>query len=239
MGRAIVRQPGLFLMDEPLSNLDAKLRTETRANIRALQRRLGTTTIFVTHDQVEAMTLGDRVTVLKDGSLQQVGAPRELYERPVNLFVAGFMGSPAMNIRKAAVSEHGLTIGETVINPPAETIAAIRKAGAREVMIGIRPESVAISPADGRMRMSVLAIEELGAERHVIGTLATDGPDEKPFIIRHIDGSPPAPGETIPLSPHDPAVHVFDVSTGLRLGAAAPEMDTAARRDGSSLAAAE
>ena len=111
MGRAIVRHPGTFLMDEPLSNLDAKLRTETRANIRALQRRLGITTIFVTHDQTEAMTLGDRVAVLDHGTLQQVGAPRDLYDHPVNVFVAGFLGSPAMNIRTAKVTETGLRVG--------------------------------------------------------------------------------------------------------------------------------
>ena len=115
MGRAIVREPSVFLMDEPLSNLDAKLRVETRANIAALQARLGTTTVYVTHDQVEAMTMGDRVAVLKAGVLQQVDAPRNLYARPVNAFVAGFIGSPAMNLRSAALTESGARLGNTVI----------------------------------------------------------------------------------------------------------------------------
>ena len=113
MGRAIVREPSVFLMDEPLSNLDAKLRVETRANISALQARLGTTTVYVTHDQVEAMTMGHRVAVLKDGVLQQVDTPRALYERPANAFVAGFIGSPAMNLTSAALDEGGARIGGT------------------------------------------------------------------------------------------------------------------------------
>src|SRR5512135_664931 len=111
MGRAIVRQPQVFLMDEPLSNLDAKLRVQTRTQIASLQRRLGVTTVYVTHDQVEAMTMGDRVAVLKDGLLMQVGTPRELYDRPDNLFVAGFMGSPAMNLLELPLAEGGATIG--------------------------------------------------------------------------------------------------------------------------------
>src|SRR5579859_5165946 len=115
MGRAIVREPKVFLMDEPLSNLDAKLRVETRANISALQKRLGTTTVYVTHDQVEAMTMGHRVAVLRDGVLQQVDTPRELYERPANAFVAGFIGSPAMNLNPARIDAGGARIGNTLV----------------------------------------------------------------------------------------------------------------------------
>ena len=120
MGRAIVREPSVFLMDEPLSNLDAKLRVETRANIAELQARLGTTTVYVTHDQVEAMTMGHRVAVLKDGLLQQVDTPRTLYDKPSNVFVAGFMGSPAMNLMTLQLVDGGAKLGDTVVALPRE-----------------------------------------------------------------------------------------------------------------------
>ena len=146
MGRAIVREPSVFLMDEPLSNLDAKLRVETRANIAALQQRLGTTTVYVTHDQVEAMTMGHRVAVLKDGVLQQVDTPRNLYDRPANAFVAGFIGSPAMNIRTVAVVPGGARLGR-----PDHRAARgqhgrgpQRRAG-RRCMLGLRPECFEVS----------------------------------------------------------------------------------------------
>src|SRR5476651_676484 len=139
MGRAIVRQPRVFLMDEPLSNLDAKLRVATRTQIAALQRRLDTTTVYVTHDQVEAMTMGDRVAVMKDGVLQQVDVPRTLYDSPVNAFVAGFIGSPAMNLIEGTLSAKGVTIGSTVLPVP----PALKKAaGTGKVTVGLRPESL-------------------------------------------------------------------------------------------------
>src|SRR6202008_3032542 len=126
MGRAIVRQPKAFLMDEPLSNLDAKLRVQMRGEIARLQRRLGTTTVYVTHDQTEAMTLGDRVVVMRGGVVQQIGTPDELYERPANLFVAGFIGSPAMNFFPATLTPAGLTLsfGEVVLPPEVEQMIA-------------------------------------------------------------------------------------------------------------------
>jgi multiple sugar transport system ATP-binding protein len=222
MGRAIVRQPGTFLMDEPLSNLDAKLRTETRASIRALQRRLGTTTIFVTHDQTEAMTLGDRVAVLNHGALQQVGAPRDLYDHPVNLFVAGFVGSPAMNTRKAEVTEDGLILGEVTLSPTAEVMKAVRDSGAREVVLGIRPEHVVVRPASTGLKMCIAAVEELGPERYVMGSLATDAAGERPFVFRQIDGRPPPIGETVTLVVDQTAVQMFDPKTELRIGASRP-----------------
>src|SRR5215211_5481016 len=141
MGRAIVRSPAVFLMDEPLSNLDAKLRVETRANIAALQARLGTTTIYVTHDQVEAMTMGHRVAVLKDGILQQADTPRELYDRPGNAFVAGFIGSPAMNLKTVPLVDGGAKLGDLVVPLPRD----VNTQGLSQVTLGIRPEAFTVS----------------------------------------------------------------------------------------------
>src|SRR6201986_5027143 len=135
MGRAIVRRPQVFLMDEPLSNLDAKLRVQIRNQIAALQRRLGTTTVSVTHDQVEAMTMGDRVAVLRDGVLQQFAAPRELYRNPVNVFVAGFIGSPAMNLFALPVVDSAVSLGDWPIRLPREVVET-----ASEIVVGVRPE---------------------------------------------------------------------------------------------------
>src|ERR1700721_954715 len=132
MGRAIVREPSVFLMDEPLSNLDAKLRVEARANIAGLQARLGTTTIYVTHDQVEAMTMGHRVAVLRDGQLQQVDTPRNLYDRPDNVFVAGFMGSPSMNLQTVPLTDGGARLAGTIIPLPAAVRTAASQAALRE-----------------------------------------------------------------------------------------------------------
>src|SRR3954449_8138885 len=142
MGRAIVRSPQVFLMDEPLSNLDAKLRVQTRTQIAQLQRRLGTTTVYVTHDQVEAMTMGDRVAVLKDGVLQQCAAPREMYDRPANLFVAGFLGSPSMNLMELPVVDGGVRFGDSVVPVARDALA---DADATTVTLGIRPENLVVS----------------------------------------------------------------------------------------------
>ncbi|MSZ23237.1 MAG: sn-glycerol-3-phosphate ABC transporter ATP-binding protein UgpC, partial [Actinobacteria bacterium] len=136
MGRAIVRQPQVFLMDEPLSNLDAKLRVQTRTQIASLQRRLGVTTVYVTHDQVEAMTMGDRVAVLKDGVLQQVATPQELYDAPANVFVAGFIGSPAMNLLELEIVTDGVQFGNQVLKVDSSVLA---KTKAKKVTVGIRP----------------------------------------------------------------------------------------------------
>ena len=141
MGRAIVRSPQVFLMDEPLSNLDAKLRVQTRSQIAALQRRLGVTTVYVTHDQVEAMTMGDRVAVLKDGILQQVDTPRHMYDNPNNVFVAGFIGSPAMNLLTVPVEGASVKFGDSDIQVPRETVEKAGEGG-RQVTIGVRPEDM-------------------------------------------------------------------------------------------------
>jgi multiple sugar transport system ATP-binding protein len=169
LGRAIVREPSVFLMDEPLSNLDAKLRVETRANIARLHQRLGTTTIYVTHDQVEAMTMGDRIAVMRDGLLQQTGSPQELYDHPTNVFVAGFIGSPAMNFATTTVADGSLAMGSQQIaltGRPAE-IAKQRTSGT-PLLMGFRPEhlDIARSEADGVIRIpaQVDVVEYLGNE---------------------------------------------------------------------------
>jgi multiple sugar transport system ATP-binding protein len=176
MGRAIVREPRSFLMDEPLSNLDAKLRVQMRAEIARLQRKLGITTIYVTHDQVEAMTMGNRIAVMRKGVLQQAGPPQELYDRPANLFVATFIGSPAMNLFRATIERHGDTLtttaaGERIPIPSAS--AGLAAYVGREVALGIRPEHLADAtlidarPSPSHLRADVVLVEALGSERVV------------------------------------------------------------------------
>ena len=170
IARAIVRKPALFLLDEPLSNLDAGMRSETRAEIRRLQREFGVTTLYVTHDQVEAMTLGDRVALLREGRIAQEGAPDDLYSRPVSAFVASFIGSPPMNLMKAAASEEGgklvLRLGRYALSLPAETARRVRALGTKEILFGIRPEHIRPERrAEGdRDAGKVTAIENLGRE---------------------------------------------------------------------------
>lgn len=163
MGRAIVREPQAFLMDEPLSNLDAKLRVQTRAEIANLQRRLGTTTVYVTHDQVEAMTMGDRVAVLADGILQQCDAPRTMYDRPANKFVAGFIGSPAMNLLTLPLHEDGIRFGGSTLKISRATREA---AGGDSVTLGIRPEHLDFHAAhsDKGLAVTFYSVEELGSD---------------------------------------------------------------------------
>jgi multiple sugar transport system ATP-binding protein len=195
MGRAIVRQPKAFLMDEPLSNLDAKLRVQMRAEIARIQKDLGVTTFYVTHDQVEAMTMGDRVAVIKDGILQQVDAPQMLYDRPNNLFVAGFIGSPAMNLFDSVVVDHGgglgVSIGAAIVRLPDSVLAArpgLRAHVGRPVVVGVRPEDLEDTavggavPDDQRVPATVELVEALGAELVVhlgldVHTVASGDPD--------------------------------------------------------------
>ncbi|MTB86824.1 sn-glycerol-3-phosphate ABC transporter ATP-binding protein UgpC [Aeromicrobium senzhongii] len=210
MGRAIVRSPRVFCMDEPLSNLDAKLRVQTRTQVAALQRRLGTTTVYVTHDQVEAMTMGDRVAVLKDGVLQQVAAPRELYDRPVNLFVAGFMGSPAMNLLELPVIDGGVAFGTTVLPVPR---SALIEASGSTVVVGVRPENLA--PSDEGLPIVVDVVEELGSDAYLYGR--ADGV-ATPVVSRADWRRPPVKGTSTHLEVIDPeAVHHFDPVSGERL----------------------
>jgi multiple sugar transport system ATP-binding protein len=218
MGRAIVREPQVFLMDEPLSNLDAKLRVQTRTQIASLQNQLGVTTVYVTHDQVEAMTMGDRVAVLKDGLLQQVDTPMALYDHPVNVFVAGFIGSPAMNLLTGDVVEGGVQVGDYVVPVPRETLA---KAGdEKRLVVGIRPENFAI--ADEGISIDVDVVEETGADGYLYGTLAGVELAEKAtaqqIVARISTRQSPATGTVVKLAAQNPAaVHVFSEKSQLRL----------------------
>ena len=216
MGRAVVREPSVFLMDEPLSNLDAQLRVETRAHIAALQARLGTTTIYVTHDQVEALTMGHRVAVLRDGLLQQVDTPRNLYDSPVNEFVAGFIGSPAMNLREARIVPGGALLGDVAIPLHQETLAAADRAGLETVILGLRPEAFTTS-LDGPLRLQVSLVEELGADTYVYGLLPGDDPNSKPFVVRHSGRISPAVGDVLGLDVAQGTELIFHPATGSRV----------------------
>ena len=215
MGRAIVRSPQVFLMDEPLSNLDAKLRVQTRSQIAALQRRLGVTTVYVTHDQVEAMTMGDRVAVLKDGVLQQIDSPRHMYDRPNNVFVAGFIGSPAMNLLTVPIEGNSLTFGDAHIEVPRETVEKAGEGG-RQVTLGVRPEDMDLVGEGEGLQTVVNLVEELGADAYVYGTADVNG--EEHDMIARVDGrKPPRKGETVNFAPKKGHVHVFSNTTGERL----------------------
>ena len=213
MGRAIVREPQVFLMDEPLSNLDAKLRVQTRTQIASLQRRLGVTTVYVTHDQTEALTMGDRIAVLKDGVLQQVGTPRDLYESPANSFVAGFIGSPAMNLFDADVVEGGVQFGTATVPVARETLAG---ATGNRVTVGIRPEDLTVSTTGKGLQTTVELVEELGADGYLYGNTEVDG--QKIEMVVRVDGRDhPVAGDKIALLPIEHHMHVFDTATGVRL----------------------
>jgi multiple sugar transport system ATP-binding protein len=217
MGRAIVREPSVFLMDEPLSNLDAKLRVETRANIASLQARLGTTTLYVTHDQVEAMTMGNRVAVLKEGGfLQQADTPRNLYERPKNAFVAGFIGSPAMNLVRSQIVSGGAQLGNIVVPLPADVLADVSKHGLKEITLGVRPESFTVSTGDGLMIKANL-VEELGADAYVYGDLPGHE-TAKQFVARFDGRTPPRIGDVVKVDLRAHELHAFNAETGERLG---------------------
>ncbi|MFC3850240.1 ABC transporter ATP-binding protein [Corynebacterium hansenii] len=235
MGRAIVREPQVFLMDEPLSNLDAKLRVQTRTQVAALQRELGVTTVYVTHDQVEAMTMGDRVAVLDHGVLQQVAPPKELYARPANVFVAGFIGSPSMNLMRGRLDDGAVVIGGRRI--PADPAVVGGLGGhSGDVIVGVRPEDTAVAAeagapgaADGTaggIGATVALVEELGADSYVYahpddaitggrgdsGTAAAE-----PLIARVGDGAAPPLGSRVVLAPDPAKLHLFDAATGNRL----------------------
>jgi multiple sugar transport system ATP-binding protein len=216
MGRAIVREPQVFLMDEPLSNLDAKLRVQTRTQIAALQRRLEVTTVYVTHDQVEAMTMGDRVAVLKDGLLQQCATPRELFTRPANAFVAGFIGSPAMNLLPARIEGDTARSGSLAVPLTPAQRAATTDAF---VTIGVRPEVIDLvsdaTPEDGRtLSATVDVVEELGSEAFLYCSVTGHS---DPFVVRVEGLSPVDRGAAVRFLPRPGGLHLFDASTGVRL----------------------
>jgi multiple sugar transport system ATP-binding protein len=221
MGRAIVRQPQVFLMDEPLSNLDAKLRVSTRTQIASLQRRLGITTLYVTHDQTEAMTMGDRVAVLKDGLLQQVDSPLNLYDTPGNVFVAGFIGSPAMNIADFEVRDGFAQAGQVKLRLP-EPVARTAAQDGR-ITVGFRPEGLdmADANAENAFPVDVDIVEELGSDAFVYGVTAGDATAavmRNENIIARIDPHiAPRKGDHVWLAPKENSMHYFSASTGARI----------------------
>ena len=228
MGRAIVRKPKVFLMDEPLSNLDAKLRVQTRTQIASLQRSLGVTTVYVTHDQTEALTMGDRIAVLKDGVLQQVGTPREMYDKPANEFVAGFIGSPAMNLGRLEVKGDVATLGSAKIKLSRATLDALKPEDNDKVVIGFRPESLDVVTASDELSIPVRLsfVEELGSDAYIYGELVGSegseaklgsGEDSRQIIVRVPPRTAPEPGETVYVRIRPGQEHIFSASTGERL----------------------
>jgi multiple sugar transport system ATP-binding protein len=217
LGRAIVRNPKVFLLDEPLSNLDAKLRVQTRIELQKQHQALGSTFIYVTHDQVEAMTMGDRIAVMKDGLLHQVGTPDEIYDRPANLFVAGFIGSPAMNLMSGPIVEGGVTIGGFDVPIKREVLA--KAVGEKTLTLGIRPESFTM--ADLGIGIDVAVVEELGADAYVYGTLAGLADDAKlnaqQIVARISSRRPPERGSTVKMGVDTEHIHVFSDVTQERL----------------------
>ncbi|HRO11217.1 ABC transporter ATP-binding protein [Amaricoccus sp.] len=207
MGRAIVRDPAVFLFDEPLSNLDAKLRVAMRVEIKELHQRLGTTIVYVTHDQIEAMTMADKIVVMRDGRVEQIGAPLELYDHPSNTFVAGFIGSPAMNFIKGKVEAPGTFLAEGGARLPLPEVSA--EAG-RPIVYGIRPEHIDIGEGGVAARVSVL--EPTGSETQVFARLGTDSIDA---VVK--DRLTVQPGTEIPLRIDPRRVHVFDGASGARI----------------------
>jgi len=213
MGRAIVRQPQVFCMDEPLSNLDAKMRVQTRTDIAKLQADLGVTTVYVTHDQVEAMTMGDRVAVMKDGYLQQVDTPLGLYDKPVNLFVAGFIGSPAMNLLEATAKDGQAQIGDYLV--PVDPMASKKMEG--NITVGVRPEAWRmVGNSDAGMPVRVTVVEDLGSDAYVYGTSGVEGTPNN-IIIRVNGRDHVQKGETVYVTTDPQNVHVFDTESGDRL----------------------
>jgi multiple sugar transport system ATP-binding protein len=209
MGRAIVRDPQVFLFDEPLSNLDAKLRVAMRAEIKELHQRLKTTTVYVTHDQIEAMTMADKIVVMHDGIVEQMGAPLELYDRPNNLFVAGFIGSPAMNFVKGRLEDGGFTTDGGMRLPIAKAPAS---SDGRPVVYGVRPEHFQLTP-DG-VPVEVVVVEPTGSETQVV---VRGGGGHQEMICVFRERVTAAPGETIRVQPNPRLVHLFDQETGQRL----------------------
>ena len=229
MGRAIVRKPQVFLMDEPLSNLDAKLRVQTRTQIASLQRELGVTTVYVTHDQTEALTMGDRIAVLAGGLLQQVGTPQEMYERPANEFVAGFIGSPAMNLGTFTVDGEWAKIGPARVPLSEATRAALTPEDGGKIKIGFRPEGLDVvdESVEGTIPVEVDFAEELGSDAYVYGHLVGDERGEglgsgaegtnKQLIVRVPPRTAPGRGGVLYVRIREGQQHNFSAATGVRL----------------------
>ena len=209
MGRAIVRDPKVFLFDEPLSNLDAKLRVAMRTEIKALHQRLKTTSIYVTHDQIEAMTMADKIVVMRDGIVEQTGSPLHLYDHPANTFVAGFIGSPAMNMIEGVWERGGVRIGDAHI-PVARPM---RATDGQKVLLGSRPEHL-VPGANGPLTARVEVVEPTGADTMLMCTIGS-----QPLTVVVRDRTPLQPGDAVPLSPELDKLHVFDVAGGRSLAA--------------------
>jgi multiple sugar transport system ATP-binding protein len=229
MGRAIVRKPKVFLMDEPLSNLDAKLRVQTRTQIAALQRKLQVTTLYVTHDQTEALTMGDRIAVIKLGVLQQVGAPTELYDRPANVFVAGFIGSPSMNISTHPVVNGMAMVGDDAITLPSQAVSKLTPEDCNKIVLGFRPEDARLVGPDEAeaFQLKVVNVEDLGSDGYIYGNIMTDGSaaesatlmsdQNKMTTIRVNPRQLPMPGAVVRVQIDPAKMHLFAPSTEERL----------------------
>ncbi|MHA3979109.1 ABC transporter ATP-binding protein [Halovulum sp. GXIMD14794] len=209
MGRAIVRDPKVFLFDEPLSNLDAKLRVSMRAEIKALHQRLGNTAVYVTHDQIEAMTMADKIVVMSEGRVEQVGTPLELYDEPRNLFVAAFIGSPSMNLLPAVVAPGGVQVGDGPVVP---VQAKTGLEPGREIIVGVRPDNFALRETG--IALDVTVTEPTGAETQVAGTIARTA--VTCLFRERVSGRQ---GDRLHVMPEGP-LHLFDPGTGQRLGSA-------------------
>jgi multiple sugar transport system ATP-binding protein len=220
LGRAIVRKPAVFLFDEPLSNLDAKLRVQMRAEISTLQKRLQTTTVYVTHDQIEAMTMGDRIAVMSKGELQQVGTPLDVYDRPANLFVASFIGTPPMNFVPAVLADGGTNVAASGLKMPVpqEFRAAAAGRDGAKVVLGVRPENIREAAREGGgatvpVTAKVELVELLGHEVVLHGRVGDE------LLVAKIDPHrSPQIGDTVPLVIEADAAHLFDAATEKRLG---------------------
>jgi multiple sugar transport system ATP-binding protein len=211
MGRAVVREPELFLFDEPLSNLDAKLRVQMRTEIKALHQRLRNTVIYVTHDQIEAMTLADRIVVMNAGNIEQVGRPLELYDRPINLFVAGFIGSPAMNFIEGSVGSDSDRLTLTADSGATFPLPDRSVSPGRRITLGIRPEHVEVTP-QGPIVLNVDVVEPTGAETHFYTKIG-----DAPFCVAVHHRLDVAPGQRVHLTFPDDKVHLFDAQSGQRI----------------------
>ena len=209
MGRAIVRNPAVFLFDEPLSNLDAKLRVQMRSEIKQNHMRLGTTTVYVTHDQIEAMTMADRIVVMHDGIIEQIGSPLELYDRPANLFVAGFIGSPAMNMISGKMEGNTFVAGD---GTRVDLASAPANSAGRPVTLGVRPEHFHLDP--NGLPAEILTVEPTGSETQVVARFA--GQEIMGAFRERITAQP---GETLRVRPESGAVHLFDTQSGQRISA--------------------
>ena len=219
LGRAIVREPKVFLMDEPLSNLDAKLRVEMRASISKLHQNLGVTTVYVTHDQVEAMTMGTRIVVMKDGVIQQVDSPINLYDKPVNKFVGGFIGSPAMNFMLGSVQDGGIKGSGFEVVPDAELAQKLLPYAGKKIHVGIRPESLglkgytSIPEANNVVNATIEVVEPLGAETHIIANVGGEA-----NVVARVDAhAQVAAGDQVELLADPKFVQAFDIDNELNL----------------------